>query len=363
MTQEYKIAFAGAGSIARAHAYALDALPYYYPGAPVIVRAIVASATPESRNLFASRFGFAEAMAPEDLWQRSDIDTIFILGPNELHYQHLIKAVEMKNIRRIYLEKPICVSAEEEEKIARLITALPADLIIQTGFQYLQMAAVRRALILWREIDFGDPIHFHARYLHDSYLARNYRDERRARLKPAPEGGAVADLGSHAISLLVALLGDGLDIADARQSGIFDDVPKESELCAVLLLSDSKSGAAGTVVASRISAGSGELLEFELRCTGGALRVSTNRPDILEFHKRDGDEEWRALNCGNDYMPVTRFPSASASAGWLRSLIHAHYLLFGGSDDRAVIPNLNHGLIVQQLIRRTAERLAAARRA
>src|SRR6185503_4610106 len=128
MVQEYRVAFAGAGSIARAHAYALDALPFYYPSAPAVVRAVVSSARPESYRLFASRYGFADAMDPENLWQRNDIDTVFILGPDELHYEQLDRAVKMTGIQRIYIEKPICVTGEEGEKIAQIIAQIPADL-------------------------------------------------------------------------------------------------------------------------------------------------------------------------------------------------------------------------------------------
>ncbi len=355
--ESYRVAFIGAGGIARAHAFAMAALPYYYDGTPSLVREAVVSARPESRQRFAETYGFAEALPLDALVSRDDIDTVFILGPNELHAAHLEQTLKMKNLRCVYLEKPICASKQEEEHVARLEKNLLQGIYIQAGFQFLQMSNVRRALRLWKEEDFGTPIHFQARYLHSGYLDSQYRKKRHSRLKPIPAGGAMADLGSHALSFLVAFLGENLDVMAARQSGHFNDVPTGSDLCTTALIRDGKSGAHGTVGASRISAGAGDQLELEIMCTKCSLRLSTLRPDSLEFFPGKGSGEWHTLHCGNDFLPVTQFPARSVPAGWLRSLIHAHNLFFGGTDATAVIPDLKHGLAVQRLVRQTAERL------
>ena len=360
--EAYRIAFIGAGGIARIHAFALAALPYYYDSVPELVQKAVISARPESRQRFADKYGFAETLQMDALVSRDDINTVFILSPNELHATHLEQTLEMKNIRCVYIEKPICAAKPEEEQVAGLEKNLSTSVHVQAGFQFLQMSNVRRALRLWKEEDFGTPIHFQARYLHSGYLDSGYRKKRRSRLKPIPGGGAMADLGSHALSFLVAFLGEHLDVMAAEQSGNFDDVPTASDLCTTVLIRDGKSGAKGTVVASRISAGAGDQLELEIMCTKCSIRLSTLRPDVLEFYPGKGSGEWQTLYCGNDFLPVTQFPARSVPAGWLRSLIHAHYLFFGGADASAVIPDLKHGLTVQRLVRQTAERLMETRK-
>jgi predicted dehydrogenase len=267
----------------------------------------------------------------------------------------------MKRADRFYLEKPPCAGSREEQELASLAGALPAGKAVQVGFQFLQMGAVRRALSLTRTVPFGPPVHFHARYLHSGYLDAEYRKKRQGRLKPAPTGGALADLGSHPLSLLVAFLGEGLEVVTARQSGAFPDVPPGSDLCTTALLRDTKSGAVGTLVASRISAGAGDVLELEVRYTEGAFRLTSERPDVLETFHRPGRAGWTSLTCGSDYSPASTFPSPHVPCGWVRSLIHAQYLFLGGMDQEAVIPDLRHGLTVQRLIRRTAEVLDEVR--
>lgn len=348
MKNKYRVAFAGAGGIARAHAYALAALPYYYQqDVPEVNRVAVASKTQESREAFAARYGFDEAVEPDELFARSDIDAVFILSPNECHSPQLKKALFDLRASRIHVEKPICVSREEAHELSEL--KIPEETVIQTGYQFLQMSPVRRALRWWREDGLGTPIHFHCRYLHSGYLEKRYRQERQWRLKPAPEGGALVDLGSHAVSLLIAFLGKELEVVSAKQSGFFEDVPIQSDLCTTVLVRDQTSGAVGTLVASRISAGAGDLLELEIRGTQGALRFSTDRPDGLEIFKT-GQGHWESIYCGSDYQPVTGFPSPKVPGGWLRALVHAQYLFFGGKDDSAFIPDLDHALAVQRFI-------------
>jgi predicted dehydrogenase len=353
---EHRIAVIGAGSMARCHGLALLSLPHYYESPPRLVcLAVVASSSPERRAAFAERFGFDEALDPETLWSRDDVNAVIIASPNHLHFAHLDRALQMSSVHRVYLEKPPCTTLDEEEEIARRVAPELAGKTVQVGFQFLQMGAVRRALRRVRQGDFGQPIHFSVRYLHGGYLKPEYRSQRRSRLRPAPEGGAVADLGSHALSLLVAFLGADLEVIAAQSTGEFSDVPPASDLCTVALLRDTRSGAVGTLTVSRISAGAGDLLDFELRASDGALRLSTERPDLLEVFDPRTDS-WSAFTCGNDFSPLSTFPVRQVSAGWLRSLVHAQHLFLGGDDPDAFLPDLRHGLVVQGLIRQIVEK-------
>ena len=97
-----------------------------------------------------------------------------------------------------------------------------------------------------------------------------------------------------------------------------------------------------------------------LRFDRAALRISTERPDLLELFARDNSGAWAAIRCASDYLPASKFPSSHVSAGWLRSLSHAQYLLLGGHDPDAFCPDLKHALVVQRLIRRIAEELGKA---
>jgi predicted dehydrogenase len=356
MKNEKAIAgFIGAGGIARSHAYAVNSLRYYYIDYPVVQLEAVCSSGEESRVSFARNFGFRRACSSDDFFSDKNIDSVYILGPNKVHFEHLKAATEMKSIKRIYLEKPVCSTIEEEAEISMLIKHYPG-LFIQVGFQYLFSPAVREALILWQSGILGKPVHFDFRYYHGDYLRKDYRDKRRTRLTAAPDGGAMADLGSHAISLALAFLGNDLSISGAVKAGSFEDVNPDSDLYSQIFLKDRSTGAAGTLAASRVSAGTGDQLSFELYSEKGALKYSSVTADYFEYYL-ESTGVWHRQLTGSSYRPVTSFPSGHVPPGWLRSMVHAHYLFLSCKNDEPFFPDIRHGLEVQRLVRQTAEHL------
>ena len=351
------IGFLGAGGIAKAHAFSLNSLRYYYQDVPEIVLGSVCSQREDSRKHFAQSFGFKQDQSFDDFVRNEALDTIFILGPNRVHADHLKAVAAMPNVKRIYLEKPVCSGVQEEQELAALSLSGKK---VQVGFQILQMSALIKALAFWKSVDFGRPIHFSFRLQHADYLKESYRDKRRTRLTPAPDGGAMADLGSHALSLLVAFLGKHLQIVSAVQGGAFDDVDKGSDLFSEIALFDANSGAVGHVNGSRVSAGTGDLLAFDLFAEKGALRFHSHRPDYFEYYLEE-EGNWVSVYAGSDYQPFSSFPSGHVPAGWLRSMIHAHYLFLLEPNDAGFVPDLKHGLEVQRLVRETAGYLTTFR--
>jgi predicted dehydrogenase len=356
MNQEKVIVgFIGAGGIARANAFSLNSLRYFYNDSPAIELEAVCSATPGSRLSFAKRFGFIKSPDIEEFISDKKINTVFILGPNKVHYEHLKAVIVMPALKRIYLEKPVCSSPEEEIAIAELIRKHPG-IKIQVGFQFLFTAAIREALAFWKSGKLGNPIHFDLKYYHSDYLQKGYRNLRASRLTPAPDGGAMADLGSHLISLLIAFLGNKLRITSALQAGHFEDVVQDSDLFSLISLYDDSTRAAGTLSASRISSGTGDHLSIRLFAEKGALRYSSGSPDFFEFYLEESGL-WNRQMVGSNYKPVSSFPSGHVPPGWLRSMIHAHYVFLTGSDPKSFVPDIEHGLAVQRLVTQTAEHL------
>ncbi len=354
--EQNRIGFIGAGGIAKSHVFALNSLRYFYPDPPAFSLAAVASAREESRSAFAREFGFERHMPAEEFFGLDDISTVLILGPNSVHYPHLEAAAGMDSVKRIYLEKPVCSDKTEENRLHEIAGNKNHGKKIQVGFQFLMAPAVREALIFKKENDFGRPIHFSFTLKHSDYLKSSYRDKRRTRLTPAPDGGAMADLGSHAISLMVAFLGNGIEIVSALQSGSYPDVPAGSDLYSEISLFDPKTGAVGNVSGSRVSSGIGDMMALEIYFENGALRYNSYYPDRFEyFFESSGD--WSTRFTGSNYTPVTSFPSGHVPSGWLRALIHAHYVFLSGNDPAAFVPGLDHGLEVQRLVRETAENM------
>jgi len=359
--KQIKIGFLGAGGIARAHAYALQSLKFYYSDTPDPVFESVASARKESREKFAENYGFAKAQTVDEFGRSKNLEAVYILGPNHVHFEHLKMALQMPSVKYIYLEKPVCASLEEEGEMRNLAGNISGRVRIQVGFQYLQTSSVREALQLWKSGMLGKPIHFDLKYYHGDYLQSGYREKRATRLTPAPVGGAMADLGCHGISLLMAFLSENLQISGALQGGGFPDVSSGSDLFSSISLVDPDSGAVGNLAASRISSGSGDLVHLEIYAENGALRYSSRNPEFFEYYI-EGSDQWIKQMVGSNYKPVTSFPSGHVPPGWLRSMVHAHYIFLTGNDIKTFIPGLAHGLAVQRIVRETAEHLSIFRK-
>jgi predicted dehydrogenase len=351
-SEKVVVGFLGAGGIARSHAYALNSLKYFYSEVPEIEIEAVCSARKESSDAFAAKFSFKNSLSISDFQTNPTINTVFILGPNKVHFEHLKLALAMPSVTRIYLEKPVCSTPEEELQMAEI--ARISGKRIQVGFQYLQTASVREALTFWKSGKLGNPIHFDLKYYHGDYLQQSYRAKRTTRLTPAPDGGAMADLGSHGISLLMAFLGENLQITSAFQAGNFEDVPVDSDLFSSISLINPENKAAGTMSASRISSGSGDLVSLEIYAEKGMLRYSSQSVDYFEYYLEETGT-WTRQVVGSNYIPITSFPSGHVPPGWLRSMIHAHYLFLTGNDPNSFFPDLEHGLAVQRLVRETAD--------
>jgi predicted dehydrogenase len=350
----FRIGFIGAGGIARPHAFALNSMPYFYNDSPEIEFHAVSSATEKSRVSFSTRYGFRKALTPDDFFADRDINAVYILGPNSVHFEHLSRAVMMPSVKHVYIEKPLCSSVEEENGIEEIVSKNPG-IKFQLGFQYLFSPAIREAISLWKSGIFKTPIHFDIRYFHGDYLQLSYRQKRANRLTPAPDGGAMADLGSHAISLALAFLGNELQVTAAARAGRFDDVNPLSDLFSTIVLRDGRSGAAGNLSASRVASGTGDMLEIELYAVNGALKYSSKTPDHFEYYLEDEGIR-KKIDTGSRYGNLTSFPSGHVPGGWLRPMIHAHYVFLTGNDADAFIPGIDHGLAVQRIIRSAAEK-------
>ncbi len=153
--QNIHIGFLGAGGIARAHAYALQSLKFYYSKVPQIHFESVASARKESRENFAENYGFSVAQPAEEFFRNEKIDSVFILGPNHVHFKHLEQALGMPGVKRIYLEKPVCASLQEEEKM-KDFTERTGEIKIQVGFSTCKPLRFAKLCSFGKAVNWGN---------------------------------------------------------------------------------------------------------------------------------------------------------------------------------------------------------------
>ena len=141
-------------------------------------------------------FGTKDTKIAEDLseiYEREDIDVVFISTPNCFHAEHSIQA--LKSGKHVICEKPIAIKAKDAEKM--LETAVKYDRLLHISYQN---RFTNQAIYTKRLIEEG--------ILGEIYYTKAYAIRRRAvptwgmtTNKKYQGGGPLLDIGSHAIDL------------------------------------------------------------------------------------------------------------------------------------------------------------------
>lgn len=336
MKKEIRIGLLGYGAMGRTHAWCVHNLPYYYRDLPFSAKiAGVCTTTQEKSETVANEFGFDIACCDESvLINDPSIDVIDICTPNIFHYETAKRALAAG--KHIYCEKPLCVTAKEASEIASL--AKESGKICTVVFNNRHCAPILRAKELIDEGRLGRILSFSIEYLHNSCLDAN----RPAGWKQNADvcgGGVLFDLGSHAIDLIYLLCGEFASVQGCSQiafptrRGMDGQSWQTNADEAFYMIAKLRSGAIGTITASKLAQGSND--DFNLYISGekGALRFSLMQPNYLYFYDATrptgtlgGECGFTAIECVGRYpAPAGGFPAPKAPTGWLRGHMSGMY--------------------------------------
>jgi predicted dehydrogenase len=370
----YRVGIIGFGMIGKVHAYGYATLPYYYDPPPLTARIthVVtgrAETAEKARQLTGADVAATNYRA---ITENPDIDIVHICTPNGRHCEALQSAVAQQ--KHIYCDKPLVATLDEARQIETMLGGYRAT--AQMTFQYRFFPATLRAKQLMDEGRLGRVLQFRAAYLHAGSADPNA--PARWKLTAAAGGGVIADLASHVFDMVEYLAGS-IDAVMAETTTAFAErpspsdparkVPVDAEDC-VLMLARLKSGAAGTIEATKIAFGAEDELRIEIHGTQGALRFNLMDAHHLEFYDATANDRpvggtrgWTRIDTGGRYLPpAAAFPSHKAVIGWSRGHVAclANFLQ-AVVEARPAEPGLKQGVRVQQLME-CARRSARERR-
>ena len=188
-----RIAFTGAGHMAQAHALAAQRLPN------VELTAVV-NHRPESRAAYAARFGIARQYDSVDaLLADGAVDALVVSTPNALHARESIAALDAG--AHVLVEKPMATNAAGAEAMLAASRSSGAKLMVAHCWRFDQ-----EVNWLKRQIDSGKigkilrtkGYGVHVNWGPDGWFVD----------ADLAGGGALADMGIHAIDTARYLLGD-----------------------------------------------------------------------------------------------------------------------------------------------------------
>jgi len=135
-------------------------------------------------------------------------------------------------------------------------------------------------------------------------------------------------------------------------------VDVESDDLALMMLK-MKTGAIGTIEASKVAIGANDELRFEIHGDKGAVRFNLMEPNWLDVY--DGREEenpiggrrgFKRIDCVQKYpKPAAAFPGPKFTIGWIRGhMACLHNFLIGVAENRPVSPSLGDGIRLQKIM-------------
>ncbi len=188
-----KVALIGAGYIAHYHARALLEI------SGVEISAIAAR-TLESAQKFSRLYGIKEATVDAiSLAERSDVDAVVISTPNKFHAPLAIEF--LKNGKDVFLEKPMAVSAAEGLHITEIAEA--NNRVVMVGHMWRFDTDVNYVKKILDEGKLGRIVKTKSYGIHENWGPAGWFAQ-----KELAGGGALADMGVHAIDTTRYLIGD-----------------------------------------------------------------------------------------------------------------------------------------------------------
>mgnify|MGYP000844255975 FL=1 len=360
---EIGIGILGYGFIGRIHALSYVCVPWTYPGAPRVRLVGVAVATQQTASKARAAGGFGLVTTDyHQLLERDDVQAVSVCTPNDMHHEMVQAALEAG--KHVYCDKPLGLSvAQATEMVA---AAERADTVSQMTLQYRFVPAIRRARQLIEDGFLGRPVQFRAAYLHSGYI-----DPQRPfswRLdRSRSGGGAVMDLGVHAIDLVRLLLGEFRSVSCLQRTFIGRRPRGEGEGEATVDVDDVTlaqaelaNGAVGTLEFSRLATGAEDELRLELYGERGGLRFNLMEPDWLFAYDARGSDQplggergWRQIPVLGRYPEKGALPGAKCTQGWTRFHVAGAYdfltnVARGGLSTYS--PSFRDGLEAQRVV-------------
>jgi predicted dehydrogenase len=126
-TAKLSIGVVGAGSYAQGHL-----LPNIPHDGTTALKGVMTATGTGARSV-GERFGFEFCTGDErDIFQNDEINTVFIASHHDSHAAYVLKALSAS--KHVFVEKPLCLTEEELEDIARIYRAAGGKLHLMVGF-------------------------------------------------------------------------------------------------------------------------------------------------------------------------------------------------------------------------------------
>ncbi|ADU28658.1 Gfo/Idh/MocA family protein [Evansella cellulosilytica] len=313
--KELKVGLIGAGFMGKAHVVGYSNTPKLFAPAPVrpIFKTVcdIDEAVAEEAK---ERFGFEKSTTDYmDIINDPDIDIVSVCTPNDTHAEISIAALNAG--KHVLCEKPISNNPEDAKAMADAAEeAKKKGIISMCAYQYRRVPAVVLAKKFVEEGSIGEILNIRTQYLQSWSADPNSPLSWRFQKKYAG-AGALGDIGTHVIDIAQYLAGDidevvsnvrtyikerpvqegGADLlGTVKIDGDAEKAPVDVDDEASFLV-NFKSGAVGSIEATRNAWGRNNYITIELHGTKGSILFNYERLNELQVCFSDDPDDRRGF--------------------------------------------------------------------
>ncbi len=311
--QQVGIGLVGSGFMGRCHANAFRAVGGLFdvPFEPKLE--ILADATEDLASRGAQALGFERSTSDwQALVDDPAVGIVSVTAPNVLHAPIALAAIAAG--KTVYCEKPLSTTAASALEMTEAAEAAEAaGVTTLVGFNFLRNPMIKLAREIIASGEIGEVTGFRGRhaenYMADPDVAHSFRTD------PAG-GGALADIGSHIVSMARFLLGPIAEVqADCRTihptrpvapSSAERKLVEVDDMTHALLRFDS--GVSGSLEANWAATARTMDLSWEITGTKGALAFSQEAMnELLLWSGAPGRSGYTRIESGPAHPPYGAF--------------------------------------------------------
>jgi predicted dehydrogenase len=336
----------------KAHANAFARLPMFFEDAPELNRDVLVGRDESALEEAADRLGFDRTATD---WRDvvDDVDVFYNLGPNHVHADPSIAALESGT--PVFCEKPLAPTLSEAERMGE--AASDAAVPVGVAFNYRFVPAIQYARNLIEAGELGEIHHFRGRYLQDWLVDPEAPWSWRNDAEMAGSG-ALGDLGAHTVDLARFLVDDIAAVSGHLRTFVDERPAEDGGETRAVTVDDAYSaqvafenGVMGTLEASRFANGHKNDHTIEIEGSRGGLRFSLERLNELELLREDSRGYETILVTDPEDPYVDHWWPPGHVIGWEHTFVHENYeFLSAVVEDDDYEPSFAAGVAVQRVL-------------
>ncbi len=315
------------------------------------------STHPEKNTDKAKKIGFPQLVSTlDELLELPGLDIIDICTPNYLHHEQVLASAAAG--KHIYCEKPLGLNKKEALEMLKAVEKNNLHHQIPFVLRFLPAVAKTRALLNAGAI--GNVYYLRTELLHSGYLDP-FRTFAWRLEKNSSGGGALADLGSHLLDLLLFLFGEIKTVQAQTKTIIKSRKNPEGKFCSVdvddwaEMSLQLENDLVASLEVSRLAVGN-EGLSISIYGDKGALHIRDNDPLSPSLYNPKGQQVAIKEVPSDSYYKLLQacYPPSKLSIGWLGDTHAASLAWFLNcivkDQKRTETPDFSSGLAVQEVL-------------